>query len=250
MALLSCSSGRPVPAAGKEPLFQRIWSRAIAGEKGNIFSNCSCWLPGGELGRKWGEVALPSTFRGAVPPFYTGFPSARRSPPHAPQQRRDAPFFLSLRPSPCRQQGKRSFLGKFWSRMVMRKEGICPATLADCQGREVRFSLRGGKPCSLHLGGWLPRFSRFFCFYMLLILLSRTPLWGGNALSSSLCRQRVNALISVGFGRGQSRGREVSDPSHHPQRPVRRRGSLLAEIGGKPPRLCIWGAVSAHKKAM
>lgn len=129
----------------------------------------------------------------------------------------------------------------------MRKEGICPATLADCQGREVRFSLRGGKDELSTFGRAGPS---FFAIFLLLHAahtavshsavrrecpLGPMPTAGKRPYSSRLWSRAIAGEGSV-----------LSIPS--PQRSVRRRGSLLVERGGSRPVLCVLGGRTCPQK--
>lgn len=150
-----------------------------------------------------------------------------------PAARKRCPLFSVASTVPMSTTGKALFSWRVLVADDHEERRHLPRHSRRLPGSRSQIFIERGEPTFGRAG---PSFLQSFCFYMLLIPLSRTPLWGGNALSSSLCRQRVNTLIPAGFGCGQSRGREVSYPSHPPQRPVRRRGILLAEMGGKPPR--------------
>ncbi len=176
MAPLSCSSGRPVPAVGKAPLFQRVLAAGNCGGERKYLFQLLLLAARRRFQTEWGEVTLPSTFRVAVPPIFARAFPLRATHLHVPRSKEGmSPFFCRFdRPMPIARKALFS-----WKVLVAddhEERRYLPRHSRRLLGPKSQIFIERGKPHSLHLGGWLPLFSRFFCFYMLLIPLSHTPL--------------------------------------------------------------------------
>lgn len=112
---------------------------------------------------------------GPYPLFARAFP-LRAAHLHMPRSKEGMPPFFCRFDRPMTTTGKALFS---WQVLVVddyEERRHLPRNSRRLPGPKSQIFIERGEPHSLHLGGRVPLFSRFFCFYMLLIPLSRTPL--------------------------------------------------------------------------